>query len=273
MRLALSATPSVTETAPFLLRGASPDEAFAMAARLGCEGVELHLRRASDVDARSVAALVARHGISVPTLGTGLAAGMDGLSFCNPDPAVRRGAVDRVKEHVELAARLGSAVIIGSLSGRLGPDRAQRPVLRSAALECLSQCCAHAAGYGVTMLLESLNRYECDYLNTVGDVLSVADELGVRNLKVLADTFHMNIEERDIGASMRQAGDRLGHVHLADTNRQAPGHGHLDVGSVLGTLAGCGYQGFLSFEVFPIPDAATAAADAVRTVRAALAGC
>ncbi len=270
MKLALSATPTPTETAPFLLRGVSPATAFETAHRLGFEGVELHLRQASDVDRREILALTSRYGIEVPTLGTGLAAGIDGLTFASPDPTVRQRAVERVVEHIHLASELGSAVIIGSLSGRLGGALPSREDLRRAALECLSNCCTSAGAVGVTMLLEPLNRYECDYLNTVSDVLGVIGEIDASNLRVLADTFHMNIEEPDICASLRHAAPRLGHVHLADTNRQAAGHGHLDVAAVLRTLTECGYRGYLSFEVFPVPDAQTAASDAVRTVRGVL---
>jgi sugar phosphate isomerase/epimerase len=270
MKLALSATPTTTQTAPFLLRGTSPADAFAISHRLGCEGVELHLRQASDVDPQEIRDLAGRYGLQVPTLGTGLAAGIDGLSFSSPDPSIRRRAVNRVGEHIALAAELGAAVIIGSLSGRLGSDPQQRSQSRRAALDCLSQCCSAAGASGVTMLLEPLNRYECDYLNTARDVIAVIEELGASNLKVLADTFHMNIEETDISATLRTAAAYIGHVHLADSNRQAAGHGHLDVTAVLRTLADSGYHGYLSFEVFPIPDAGTAAADAVRTVRGIL---
>jgi 5-keto-L-gluconate epimerase len=270
MRLALSATPTQTQTAPFLLRGWSPAEVFELAGRLGCEGVEFHLRNSSDVDAVEIVRLAEQGRFEIPTLGTGLAAGIDGLSFTSPDPFVRQTAVERVKGHIALASRTRSAVIIGSLSGKIGQDPARRHELRNAALACLDECCRSAASAGVTMLLEALNRYECDYLNTLRDVLDVIDELSAPNLKVLADTFHMNIEEADICESLRLAGPRIGHVHLADTNRQAPGHGHLDIPPVLRTLHDIGYTGYLSFEVFPIPEARTAAADAVRTVRAAL---
>ncbi len=267
MKLALSATPTATQTAPFLLRGIRAADAFALSRELGCDGVEFHLRRASDVDAAEVEDLMAASGIRVPTLGTGLAAGLDGLTFSHPDASIRSAAVARVKEHIKLASMLGSAVIIGSLSGRIGSDPENRPLLRKAALESLGECCRTAASAGVSLLLEPLNRYECDYLNRVEDVLQVIDELKVTNLKVLADTFHMNIEEADIAASLRLAGAHLGHVHLADSNRQAPGHGHLDIPRVLRTLKDLDYEGYLSFEVFPIPDAVTAARDAVRTVR------
>jgi len=117
------------------------------------------------------------------------------------------------------------------------------------------------------ILLEPLNRYECDYINTLADGLAVAGEVAADNLRLLADTFHMNIEETDVLASLKAAGALIGYVHLADTNRQAPGHGHLEVAGVLRGLSEIGYQGYLSFEVFPLPDAHTAIRDGIAAVR------
>jgi sugar phosphate isomerase/epimerase len=266
VKLALTATPSQARFAPILLRG-DIAEAFALAADLGYDGVEIHLRQPGDIDWAAVRKLSTEYGLGVPTLGTGMAAGEDGLTFPDPDPDIRRRAVERVKEHIALAAYLGSAVTIGSLNGRLGPDPQQRPVRRAYALDCLQECCQAAADAGVTLLLEALNRYECDYLNTLEDALDVVAQLGAANLKLLADTFHMNIEEVDIAASLRRAGPSLGHVHLVDSNRQAPGHGHLDVRSALQALSDVGYPDYVSFEVLPLPDPLQAAGDAIRTVR------
>jgi sugar phosphate isomerase/epimerase len=267
-RIAITATPAFPRRAPLLLYG-DVAGAFRQAAEFGCQGVEIHVRCAEDVAGRAVRKLEAEFGLAVPTVGTGMAAG-DGLSFCDPDADVRARAVERVRGHVELAGEIGSAVTIGILSGRLGNcEGEERRSRRAWALECLEQVCRAAERSGVTVLLEPLNRYECDYINTLADGAQVAAETGAPNLKLLADTFHMNIEEADITASLRAAGGLVGHVHLADTNRRAPGHGHLDVRSVLGALANVGYRGFLSFEVLPLPDACTAIRDGVRTVRAA----
>jgi sugar phosphate isomerase/epimerase len=83
----------------------------------------------------------------------------------------------------------------------------------------------------------------------------------------LADTYHMNIEEVDMAASLRRAGARLGHIHLVDSNRQAPGHGHCDLSGLVQTLCDVGYQGHLSFEVVPLPSPQQAAEDSICTVR------
>jgi len=268
--IAVTATPAEVRSAPLLFRGDLVG-AFRRAAELGCQGVELHLRRAQDADPRALRRWMSEYDLRVPTLGTGMAATLDGLTLADPDPAVRRAALERVRGHVDLAAELGSAVTIGSLSGRLGPgDEALREARRAGALDALGELCLYARARGVTVLLEPLNRYECDYLNRLEEVCAAARQIGAPNLKLLADTFHMNIEESDLAGALRAAAAWLAHVHLADSNRQAPGHGHLDVAAVLRTLSEIGYQGFLAFEVLPVPDAVGAAADGLRAVRAAL---
>ena len=267
MRIAVTATPGCPPTAPFLLRGDIPG-AFRTAAESGCDGVELHLRRASDVEAGAVKRLMEEYGQEVPTLGTGMGAGLDGLTFTDPDPEIRARAVARVCGHVDLASELGAAVIIGLIAGKLGAgEEGARRDRRGAALACLGQVCRAAEPRGVTVLLEPLNRYESDYINTLADAATVADEVAAGNLKILADTFHMNIEEPRMEASLRAAGGRLGHVHLADTNRQAPGHGHLDVRCILGTLETLGYRGYLALEILPLPDPMRALADSLSAVR------
>jgi sugar phosphate isomerase/epimerase len=265
--IALTATPAQLRCAPILLRGDLAG-AFRTAAELGCAGLEVHLRYPSDVQAGQLKRWISDYGLAVPTIGTGMAATLDGLTLAHPDPAIRRQALERLRAHVDLAAEIGSAVTVGSVSGRLGPDEAQRSQRRAAALDALAELCRYAHACSVTILLEPLNRYECDYLNTVADVLNVAEEIGAPNLKLLADTFHMNIEETDIAAALAAAGPRLGHVHLADSNRQAPGRGHLDFAPVLASLARSGYRGFLSFEILPVPDPLTAAQQGIRTVQA-----
>jgi sugar phosphate isomerase/epimerase len=269
VRIAITATPSQPRNAPLLLCGDLAD-AFRQAAESGYQGVEIHMRRAEDVDVEAVRRLAADYCLGVPTLGTGMA-GADGLSFADPDPEIRARTVERVQGHIAFAAEVGSAVTIGTLSGKLGDCAAEeRRGRRSRAIECLDQVCRRAARSGVTVLLEPLNRYECDYINTLENGMKVAAEIAAPNLKLLADTFHMNIEEVDLATSLKAAGSSIGHVHLADTNRQAPGHGHLDVAGILATLEGISYPGYISFEVFPLPNASVAIRDGINAVRAAL---
>jgi 5-keto-L-gluconate epimerase len=270
MKISLTATPSASRFAPLIVRG-QPAEAFALAAELGYDGVELHLRRPDDIDRRGVQELCTRYGLGIPTIGTGMAAGEDGLTFSDPDPAIRRRAIERCREHIDLAAAWHSAVTIGLIRGKLGPVEAERPRRREAQMACLAECCRAAADRGVTLLFEPLNRYEGDDVFTAAEGLGVLAEIGAPNLKLLLDTYHMNIEEPSFAAGLRQAGAHRGHVHLVDSNRQAPGHGHVPLPEVLGTLREIGFAGYVSFEVLPLPNPRQAAEDGIRTVRGALA--
>lgn len=265
MKIALTATPSVARFAPILCRGRVED-AFGLAAELGYDGVEIHLRSPDDVEAGAVRALQKKHDLGVPTLGTGMAAGEDGLTFTDPDATVRQQAVARIRGHIRLAAMLGSAVTIGLIRGKLGADE-QRGARRAAMLACLEECCDLAAKEGVAMLLEPVNRYEIDDLATLDQAAEVIREVGMPNLRLLADTYHMNIEEVDMAASLRRHAAVLGHVHLVDSNREVPGHGHVDMNAVLQALLDIGFRGYLSFEVLPLPDPRRAATDGIRSVR------
>ena len=270
MKLVTTATPIEVNLAPILLSG-PVSESFALASRYGFDGIEVHLRDPHDVDWEEMVELSRRYSLPVTTLGTGMAAGMDGLTFTDPAAGIRIRAVERVKEHIRLAARLGSAVTIGVLNGRLGRNLEQAAQGREHHLACLKECCHAAADAGVSLLLEPLNRYECDWFNTTADALSIIAQLGFANLKYLADTFHMNIEEENIAASMRRAGSVLGYIHLVDSNRCGPGQGHLPFGEVLNALVDVGYDGYLSLECLPKPDAESAIKNSLSYIKGLLA--
>ncbi len=269
VRTSLTATPSAARFAPIVFRG-EPRQAFDLAAELGYDGVELHLRRPEDVDQAGLQRLLAGTGLGMPTLGTGMAAGEDGLTFAHPDPAVRGQAVTRIEGHIHLAASIGSAVTIGLIWGRVSTDPARRPERVNTALECLAECCRIAEREGVTLLLEPLNRYESDFPQTLEQGIEVIRTVDSPCLRLLADTFHMNIEEVSIVESLKAARHFLGHVHLVDSNRRAPGYGHLDMAAVLHTLRDMGYTGYVSLEVLPLPNAHAAAEDGLWTISRAL---
>lgn len=271
MKFALTATPIPLRSAPILLCG-PVEKAFEVAARHGYDGVELHLRDRGDVDAAAVRKLMKTKGLSVTTLGTGIAALEYGINFAHPEAGIRKKAVEHVKTIIELAGELGSAVTIGSFSGKAGKGE-DRQVRRKAAIECVGRCAAAARKAGVTILYEPLNRYENDYLNNVADGLEALDQLGTANVKLLCDTYHMNIEEVDFVEALKRAGDRLGYVHLVDSNRCGPGMGHSPIGEIVAGLSKMAYEGYLSFECLPVPDGETAALESIQYVKKLLDKC
>lgn len=240
------------------------EESIRMAAALGYDGVEIAVRDPARVDAATLDRVVRDAGVAISAIGTGQAYLHDGLSLTSDDAGIRRRASERMAAHVRLAASFGAAVIVGLIRGRLAHDRATTDQRLTAALEELLE---HAARHNVMLLLEPINRYETDYLLTIEEALEIIRRIGSPLLGVLADTFHMNIEEASIEQALRRAGSRLGHVHVADSNRRAPGWGHLDFAGILAVLKEVGYRGYLSAEILPLPDPAGAARQAVQHLR------
>jgi len=232
----------------------------------GYDGVELAIRDPGLVNGDELMRVVSAHGLVVPAIGTGQAWGEEGLSFTDPDPAIRAAAVERTKSHVPFAARTGAVIIIGLLRGIVKPGVDQTQAMNWL-VEALQQCCAAAQPQGVRLALEPINRYETTLVNNVAQGLDLIERVGADNFGLLLDTFHMNIEEPMIEESIRACGDRIFHFHVADSNRWYPGAGHLDFASILGTLFATGYRGFVSGEFVPLPDADTSAERSIAYLR------
>ncbi len=245
------------------------DANLAQVAALGYDGAELAIRDPRHVDVDELERLVHKHGLAVPAIGTGQAWGEEGLSFTDPDAEVRRAAIERVKSHVPLAARFNAVIIIGLLRGIVKPGVTQEQAM-TWLVEALQECAAAAAPAGVRLALEPINRYETTLINNVDEGLALIEQVGAANFGLLLDTFHMNIEEPSIEESIRKAGERIFHFHVADSNRWYPGAGHLDFRSILVTLAETGYRGFVSGEFLPRPDVETAAREAIAYLRRVL---
>ena len=232
----------------------------------GYDGVELAIRDPRLVDGDELARVVSAHGLVVPAIGTGQAWGEEGLSFTSDDPAVRAAAVERIKSHVPLAARFDAVIILGLIRG-ITPEGQTHERSMDYLVAALQECAAVAAQTGVRFALEPLNRYETDLVHTVAEGLDLIERVGADNFGLLLDTFHMNIEEPVIEESIRACGDRIFHFHVADSNRWYPGAAHLDFESILSTLSATGYQGYVSGEFMPLPDADTAAQRCIAHLR------
>lgn len=235
-------------------------------ASYGYDGVELAIRDPKLVDVDELDVVIKKHGVEVPAIGTGQAWGEEGLSFTSDDPGVRRAAIERIKSHVPLAQRFGATIILGLIRGITPPGQSHEGSM-AYLVEALQECSAVAATEAVRFALEPLNRYETDLIHTVEDGLDLIQRVGADNFGLLLDTFHMNIEEPSIEASIRACGDRIFHFHVADSNRWHPGAGHLDFPSILSALRETGYGGYVSGEFMPVPDADTGAQRAIEHLR------
>lgn len=257
MRYSIAISPQDAKFEALAYRGDIAAQLAELAA-LGFDGVELAIRAPALVEHDRLEALVNRYRLAVAAISSGLAFLEDGLSLVSADGDMRRAAIDRLLTHIPLAARFGSVVIIGLMA--TATVAGQSVAGATAQLVTgLSEVVDAAQAQHVRLAIEPINRYESAFLRTVEDGLALIDRIGAPNLGLLLDTFHMNIEETSIEASIRRARARIFHFHAADSNRRYPGAGHIDFRSTLDVLAETGYDGFVSGEFLPLPDSRSAA--------------
>jgi sugar phosphate isomerase/epimerase len=264
MKFAMVVTTADSQFSAVALRGDLGDS-LSRVKKLGYHGAELSFREPKEVDAAALHVLLEKRGLEAVALATGRSWGEDRLSFTNPDVAVRRKADVRIREYVQLAAAFDALVILGLMRGRIG-EGVRVSTARRWARDSVRRAADAAARTGVRLVVEPINRYETNFLCSVPEALEFVADVERPNVGILADTFHMNIEDVSIPRSLEQARKRLFYVHVADSNRWAPGCGHLDFVEVLKTLRRIGYEGYVSVECLPKPDAVSCPRIALKTL-------
>ncbi|MCA9266901.1 MAG: sugar phosphate isomerase/epimerase, partial [Planctomycetales bacterium] len=250
---------------PFVLWDDLP-AACALAKSIGFDAVEIFAPSVEAIGAAQLRTLLDDHGLSLAAVGTGAGWVKHRLHLALPEASQRRAARDFIRTIIDFAGPFGAMAIIGSMQGRSGPG-VDRAAARGYLAEALEELGEHAAQYGRPLLYEPLNRYETDQITTQGAGADFLQGLSTRNVRLLCDLFHMNIEEADVAQALLDAGDCVGHIHFVDSNRQAVGRGHLDVRPVMHALRQINYQGFLCAEAFPLPNPEAAARQTMAAYR------
>lgn len=253
------------QAGPFVFHG-NLEASCTKARAMGFDAVEIFPPGAEFLDARELRQILERNHLKLAAMGTGAGWLTRKLTLTSPDPAVRHQAQQFIGAIVDLAGGFGAPAIIGSMQGR-----AEGQVSRDQALhwlaEALEQLGPRAHVHGVPLLLEPLNRYESNLLNSLGQTMDFLKPLRTRNIRILGDLFHMNIEEPSIPEAITRAEHWLGHVHFADSNRRAIGMGHTAIEPAIEALRRIGYQGYLSAEILPLPSADDAATQTIASFR------
>jgi sugar phosphate isomerase/epimerase len=241
-------------------------DACAQAAALGFDAIEIFPPAPNALDIADLQGLLDQHGLRLAAIGTGGGWVVHQWTLTHVDAAIRHEALEFVRAVIDLAGGFGAPAIIGSMQGRWGGDvsREQALLWLGEALEDLGE---HAATHGVPLLCEPLNRYETNLFNRVGQTAEWLRTLKTKNVRVLADLYHMNIEETDLAEALVEAGTLVGHVHFADSNRRAIGFGHTAAAPIIKALRGIGYDGYLSAEILPLPDSDAAARTTIESFR------
>ncbi|RZU75064.1 sugar phosphate isomerase/epimerase [Micromonospora kangleipakensis] len=234
-----------------LLPGASLSDKFALATTLGYQAIELRGRGDLAFARRLPELRRARaDGVPMPTV----CVDMDHF-IGDFDPDRSRDAVRNLRSQLSVIAELGGIGAMtpaawGMFSRRLPPFEPPRSPDgdRQVLVDALGELGEHARAEGVSLFLEPLNRYEDHMVNRLDEAVALCAAVGLPSVRVVADTFHMNIEEDDVHAALRAAAPYLGHVQVSDSNRYQPGAGHLDWPALLRTLHEIDYRGWLALE-------------------------
>ncbi len=236
------------------------------ASELGFDAVEVFPPAPDAVNPKQLRGLLDQYHIGLAAVGTGAGWVLRKQTLTAADATQRAGAKAYVRTIIDLAGPFGASAIIGSMQGRW--DAA---VDRETAVGYLADACNelgdHARQYNVPLIYEPLNRYETNLINTVAQGVAFLKSLETNNVKLLADLFHMNIEEADLPAAIRAGAGHIGHIHFVDSNRQAAGRGHIDFAPIAAAIKQIGYSGYLSAEALAIPDSDEAARQTIETYR------
>ncbi len=227
------------------------EQTVARIAAAGYDGVELP-GEPEQFSRGELRRLLGRHGLAPLALTASCMVPQTRRDLAHPDPAIRKDAVAYVVSCLRFAAEIGAPLIQMLPSGetRLAPI-ATRAEEWAWSVEAMRQAAREAERQRVRISIEPLNRYEAYLVTTAQEAIAYVDAIASPWVGVTLDMFHANLEEPDIPKSIRAAGPRLFHVHVADTNRQALGKGHLDLVAVATALREIRYAAAIVVEVMP----------------------
>jgi sugar phosphate isomerase/epimerase len=233
---------------------------LAWARAAGFTAIECEIAHPDDPSVRRIVQTgLDRHGMRISGIRTGISYALEGLCLSSSQPEIVAAATERlIAINRFCALHPGCLNLIGMMQGRIDSPEAY-PGARSQIIKALKSICRSAEDLGVTVSLEAVNHLLINYHNTLASVAEIISEVNSPSLGLLADTFHMNIEEKSMTEPLLKYGSLINHFHVADSNRWAPGRGHIDFAAVFATLKQIGYTGWITVESDPKPDYATMA--------------
>ena len=267
MKLSISASTYSSEFGPIVFGGQDTALNLKTIKEFGYEGVDLFANHKTDAEVEALAELLTDHHLEV-AMYLAIYLTETGCKLADRDEEKRRKAVSEYLKQIEVGRKLNAINMpIGLLrGGRVQEEPVNRYYDRLARSVYDLLDCAETSN--ISLCMEPVNRYEINTFNRVDEVLEFIEAYNFYSLKVLPDTFHMNIEDDSIEDAILAAAGRIGHVHAADSNRLAPGSGHLDYKSIVTALKKTGYDGYLTVEALPLPDPRSCAKQGINYLRA-----
>jgi len=216
-------------------------------ARLGFDGVELSLLGMTDDNIARIRKCLDDTGLEL-TCTTGLSMAQD---ITSDDAEIREAGMAYLENAIKTVAALGSPLLSGVIFAPWGKRVMENRESRlSRSVEALKRVAPLAKEHGVTLGIEAINRFETDLINTAEQAVQLAEDVDEENIGVLLDSFHMNMEEKDIVSALKRSKEKLVHFHCVENDRGAPGSGHTPWPTFFEGLKAIDYDGWLTLEMF-----------------------
>jgi len=221
---------------------------------LNYDGIELSLLEPEKLEVRKIIEIKDSYKMEISALGTGSTYVRFGYSLGHADENMRDKAIGRIQKYIDFARETNSKVIIGLIRGRYNSESSAKKEKLNI-ISSLKECCRIAENNNVMLVFEPINSFEIDSYNTISEAMNLMDEIGSENLKLLLDSYHINLEEDPgfIWDYLKEITNYVGHIHLADCTRRAPGTGHFDFKTFLTIFKTAGYDDYASIETIMKP--------------------
>lgn len=272
MKIGLSVATFATKFGPIVYSAKTLDEldiVFSKIKAYGYDGVDLFIDQINEEKANEISILLKKNDLETAML-ICIHLAEQNVNLSSTDEKHRLESIETYQAQFKIAQILGAKTMpIGFLRGKLntGDDA---PSFEKRLSNSLSHLAIEAGKFQIKLCVEPINRYE---INTMPDVKTVVDfnsRFNLGDLKVLPDLFHMNIEDKNIVQSLYYAGKTIGHMHVPDSNRMAPGMGHLNYHEIISALKAIEYDGYLTIEAMPFGEPDVCAIQGIKHLREAL---
>jgi sugar phosphate isomerase/epimerase len=258
MKISISEATYPTKFGPIVFGGQDIASNLKTIKALGYDGVDMFANRKTDAEVETLSELLKADDLGV-AMYIAIYLAETGCKLADRDEDKRKEVVAEYKKQILVGHKLKALNMpIGLLRGERAEDESKSTYYDRLA-KSIYDLLNYAESKAINLCIEPVNRYEINTFNRVDEVLEFIEAYHFNTLKVLPDTFHMNIEDTSIESAILASTGRIGHVHVADSNRLAPGSGHLDYLSIIRALKKTGYDGYLTIEAMPLPDPMTCA--------------
>ncbi len=220
-------------------------EQLALLQEFGFSGVELNIADPVTVECEDMVEFLRGYGLRMTMFASGLSAKTFGLSLSHEDREIRKKTVEKSREFIDFAQNMDVGIIVGFLQGGVAADiDGSRERFR----DTLAEIAPYAQEKKVPFIIETVNRYISSVTNTLENTYRLIEEYKGAYIRILPDTFHMNIEEADMYEALKKYAPYYDSIHYSDNNRLSPGLGAIDFEKLTRFLVDIGYKGGIAIE-------------------------